>query len=818
MSLAKDFRFALRQHRKNLGFTLVVLGTLGLCIGANSAIFSVLDAVLLRPAPYPGPDRLALVVTAHRELSGEDLNYSQTGALFDAVRRGTPGLDAAAYTTGKPATYMSGDHPEYIRQQRVSAGFFRVLGVMPLLGREFTRAEDIPGGPTVAILSHHFWMRVFRGSPEAIGKSIRLQGVPYTVIGIMPRDFHSTSPADVWTPLRPSRSGEGSGANYSVVARLRPDVSWPEATGQLTALSRGLLVMPGFPREYLDFEERVIPFQEGLTQSVRTQLLVTWAAVLAVLAIGCVNIAGLLLSRSASRQRELATRMALGAGRTAIVRQLLMESLLLALGGCFVGIGVGAFALDGLKRLGAARFHDSFEIWRPVELDIRVMLAMLALAVFTSLLFGLFPAIYTSRVELRSALAEGGRGVVSAGPKWARNALVVGEVALSLVLLVSAGLLVKTLHYVYGLNPGFDTRNLIAAEASLATDVSEGRYGKRENVERLFASSLEGIRGIRGVRSAAVALTLPYEKPLNYSFRGVENGDPNSHMTETVYTVPGYFETMRIPVYAGRAFRAADTPESTPVAVVSQTFAARYFRGQNALGRHVRIDRVPREIIGIVGDVQQHSGIGDFGPLSADPTVYLPISQTSDGFLQVIHTWFAPKWVIRVNGSAGAIERQVQGAVAAADPALAISPFETVEDLEGRYTTDQRYLAALFSTLAGLALLLAALGLYGLISHSISQRSHELGLRLALGATAQQTMQDVIRPGLILAATGTALGFVLSLVAVRFLNSLLFGVRSTDALTFLATSLILLAVTLAASVAPALRILGLDPAHTLRSE
>ncbi len=822
MSLSKDLRFAFRQHCKSLGFTLVILATLGLCIGANSAIFSVLDSVLFRPAPYPQPDRLAMVVTAHREQGGEDINHGQTGALFEAVREGAPGLDVAAWSGDKPTNFLAGDHPESILQQRISAGFFRVLGVAPQYGREFTRMEDRPGGPAIVVVSHHFWQRVFHGNPAALGSSIRLQGVPYTVIGIMPRDFRSTSPADIWTPLQPSRSGEGGGSNYGVVARLHPDVSWPQVTGQLKALSSGLMVMPGFPREYREFEERVIPFQEGLTENVRTQLLVTWAAVLVVLVIGCVNIAGLLLSRAGARQREIATRMALGASRATIVRQLLVESLLLALGGCVVGIGVGAFALAGLKRLGAASFQSSFEMWRPIELDGRVMLAMFGLAVLTSVLFGLVPALQTSRVDLRSVLVEGGRGIASSGPRWSRNALVVGEVALSLVLLVSAGLLVRTLNYLYGLSPGFDTRNVMAAKAAVPVDTvtaqgdPDHELHYREKVDRLYTDSLNRIRDIKGVRAAAVALSLPYERPLNYPLRAPETGNPDGFASEMVYATPGYFETLRMPITNGRSFRDTDTTASERVAVVSQSFAAKYFRGRPALGRHLNIDRVPREIVGIVGDVQQHSGLGSFGPLSVEPTIYLPVSQTT--FLSVSHIWYSPTWVIRINGAAGPIQRQVQAAVAATDANLAMSQFQTVDDLQGLYTTDQRYLAALFTALAGLALLLSAIGLYGLISQSISQRTHELGLRLALGATAHQTMQEVITPGLVLAGIGIVAGFVLSRIAVRFLESLLFGVQSTDAVTFIATAVILLLVTLLASAAPALRILRLDPAQTLRNE
>ncbi len=819
MSLLKELRFGFRQHRKNLGFTLVVLVTLGLCIGANAAIFTVLDAVLFRPAPYPEPDRIFTVATATRQNGQENVNLRQTGALFEVLRQGAPGLDVAAYSGDRAANFSAGDRPEYVRQQRVSSGFFHVLGIAPQYGREFLRTEDVPGGDTVAVLSHSFWRRVFHGNPAAVGSAIRLQGVPYTVVGIMPRDFRSTVPADVWTPLRPSRTGEGIGTNYSVVARLRPDVSWPEATGQLKALSRNLFLLPGFGRDYSDIEQRLIPFQEAATKQVRRQLWIAWCAVLVVLLIGCVNIAGLLLARSGARYREIATRMALGASRASIVRQLLVESLLLAIGGCVVGLGVGAFALAGLKTLGAESFQSNFEFWRPIQLDARVMLAMLGLATVTSFLFGLVPAFHTARLDIRTALVESGRGIASSGPRWSRNALVVGEVALSLVLLVGAGLLVKTLNYFDSLSPGFDPRHVIAGQATLASDAQSGRYRTREDVERLFTDSLKRVREIRGVQSAAVALTLPYEQPLNYGFRLPDAADRNGHASEMVYVTPAYFETMRIPKLAGRGFRSSDTPESARVVVVSQSFAAKYFRGESAIGHHVAIDGIPREIVGIVGDVQQHSALIDLGPLAVDPTIYLPVSQTSDMFLRLVHTWFPPKWVIRTSGApSAAIERQLQNAVAAVDPGLAISKFQTMSDLEGVYTTDQRYLAALLSGLAGLAVLLAAVGLYGLISHSIAQRTHELGVRLALGATAEQTIKDVVAPGLKLAGVGIALGFVLSRLAVRFLESMLYGVRPNDAATFLITAAILLVVAFLASAAPALRILRLDPAQTLRNE
>jgi predicted permease len=810
MALWSDARFALRQLRKKPGFTLIVIGTLGLCIGVNTAIFSVLDAVLLRGAPYPEPDRLAVVVTASRGGGAEYIDTSQTGALFEAVRDHVTGLDVAANSGPGGANFAANGRPEYIQQQRVSAGYFRVLGMAPRAGREFSREEDVPEGVAVAILSHGFWQRAFHGDAAVLGRTISLRGEEYTVIGIMPRDFRAAFPVDVWTPLRPSRHGEGSGSNYEAIARLKPGVSWAQASEQLRSLSRALSADPGFPREMKNFEERIIPLETGATADVRSELLLTWAAVLMVLLIGCVNIAGLLLARAGARGREIATRMALGGSRAAIVRQLLMESVLLALGGGIVGVGVGGFALDWLKQLGA----EKSQLWHPIELDARVLAVMLGVALLTSLLFGLAPALHTSRLDIRSVLNEGGRGIAGGRRRWTRGALVAAEVALSLVLLIGAGLMVRTLVWLNGLNPGFDTRNVIAAEASL----QDARYGTSAAVNRLYTQTLARMRGIPGVQSAAVALTLPYERPLNDGFRTVDGVDQDPHAGEFVYATPTYFETMRIPVAAGRAFRDSDTPQSARVVVVSRSFARKYFEG-DALGRHLKSEKEIAEIVGICGDVQQHSGLGGHqGPLSVEPTVYLPASQLSDGFVKLVHTWFSPKWVIRTSGPPANLSGQIRAAVADADPNLPIAHFRTVDQLRNVQTGSQRYMAALFSILAGLALLLAAIGLYGLISQSITQRRHEIGIRLALGATARQTIAGAMRPGILLSIMGIGAGLGMSLVAVRFLRSMLWGVRETDPVTYVATAAILLVVSALASLAPALRILRMDPAETLRNE
>jgi predicted permease len=503
--------------------------------------------------------------------------------------------------------------------------------------------------------------------------------------------------------------------------------------------------------------------------------------------------------------------MAVGGSRARIVRQLLAESIVLALAGCAVGIAVGSFAIDGLKRLGAAEF----ELWHPITLDWRVMLAMLGIAIATAFVFGLAPAIATSRIDIRSVLVEGGRGIAGNRGSWSRGALVVAEVALSLVLLVAAGLLVRTLSFLHGINPGFDPRNVVAAEASL----QDKRYENAAAVARLYRDTLANIRRIPGVESAAAALTLPYERPLNDGFRTIDGRDREGHAAEFVYVTPTYFATLRIPVLHGREFQESDTAEGAKVVAVSQSFANRYFEHGDALGRHLACGRQTCEIVGIVGDVTQHSGLtGDDGPISIEPTVYIPYIQVPDNVLRMVHGWFAPKWVIRTAGPVRNLHARVQGAISSVDPLLPVAHFRTVDELRGHNTSQQRYLAALFSVLAGLAVLLAAIGLYGVIGRGIVERQHEIGVRLALGATPEQTMWNTMKPGLALGVAGVLVGCAFSFAAVRLLKTLIWGVRPTDPSTFLITAVMLLAVTTVASLAPALRILRLDPARTLRSE
>ena len=810
--IVRDFRYAVRVLRKSPAFTLTALATLALCIGANTAIFSVVDAVLLRPLPYPHPERLAAVSRFWQEKSASGDNTPQTGRTWEAVRDGATCLDAAAFNYGSNGVnFVAGGHVEYVKQQRVSAAFFRVLGIAPLVGREFSPAEDRPGGPPVTVLSYPLWKRDFAADPSIIGQAVKLRGEPYTIIGVMPEGFQSSEPADLWTPLRPTRDGEGAGSNYHVVARLRPDVTWAQADAQIAAIGVPILREQGT----LDAVRlRLLPFQRGLTEDVRSPLMVLWAAVGLVLLIGCVNIAGLLLARAAGRTRELATRLALGSGRGALIRQLLAESLLLGVCGGAAGAALGWLGVKGLQYLA----QDSLNVWQTVELNWRVLAAVASASLLAGLLFGLYPALVASRLEIRAALSEAGRGVAGARNPWPRRLLVAGEVALGVVLLVGAGLLIRTFAYLEGLNPGFDARNVISAQLSL----QDARYATNERVNRLFEQSLARMRELPGVESAAVVLSLPYERALNGGFKRLDgpHADTNWQIANMFYNTPDFFRVLRIPLLQGRAFAATDSHSAAAVAIVSESFVKMYMKGDEPIGRHVDLGAGERrEIVGVVGDIQQKSGWGeDRGPLAPMPAIYFPATQVDDKGLQLVHTWFSPSWIVRTSGPPEGVIAGMQCALQSVDAQLPFAGFHSMEDVRHRALSRERFQASLLGALAALALLLSAVGIYGLIANSVAERTRELGVRLALGATVAQAMRAVALPGVLLAAAGVAAGSVLAGFASRMLRHLVWGVQPGDPMTFAAVSLGLLGVAAAASLLPALRVARLNPATTLRQE
>ncbi|MBI3404126.1 MAG: ABC transporter permease [Acidobacteria bacterium] len=810
----RDLRYGLRMLRKDPVFSTTAIVTLALCIGANAAVFSIVDAVLLRPLPFPGLDRLAQVVRYYRGRGQEETGNGQTGRAWQVLRDEANLLDLAVFSGGAKGVNLSAQgRVEYVRQQRVSAGFFRVLGVHPAIGREFSADEDHVGGPVVALLSDSLWKRVFQRDSNVLGRSILVRGEPVTVVGILPPGFQFDSPADLWTPLRPTSTGEGEGYNYEIIARVRPGVPWAEADAQLQTLSPQVLQENEKPAADVVTRIQLMPLQSGQTSELRKPLLIMQTAVALVLLIGCVNLAGLLLARGAARGHEIATRLALGSGRGAVARQMLTESLLLAILGGAAGIGLGSLTLQWLARAA----QESLDFNRAISLDSRVLAVTAGITLLTTVFFGLLPAWEAGRVNIHTALVDAGtRGIAGARKHWPRRFLVITEVALGLVLLVGAGLLIRTFAHLHNLQPGFDPHDLLTAQLSM----QDARYQDSHSINRLYDESLARIREIPGVGSVAIALTLPFERALNTGIRRLDGPqkDAEPRITNMTYVTTDYFQTLRIPLRGGRYFRAADSAESAPVAIVNQAFVRKYLSQQEPVGSHLAEGKTAHEIVGVVGDIQEKAGWGGFGPLSPIPAVYIPASQFLKGGRSMVHVWFSPSWIVRASGSKENLIPAMQQAIQSVDPQLPFAGFRAMEEIRSESIAEQRFQAVLLGSLAGLALILAAVGIYGLISHSVVERRRELGIRLALGATVSRAIRDAAMPGIILASVGVSLGTVGAYFGVAVLKSLIWGVSPTDPSTFAGVALGLLFVATIASVLPALRVARIDPAETLRAE
>jgi predicted permease len=810
----RDLRFGLRTLRRSPGFAASAVLTLGLCIGANTAIFSLIDAVLLRPLPYPRPERLVDVALAWRGAGGQGLEIYQDGHAFSVIRDRCGLLESAAAGPDGGVNFAVRGKPEYLRQQRVSTGFFRVLGVRPRLGREFTAEEDRPGAPQAAILSDALWRRVFHADPAAIGRSVSLGGEPAVVVGVMPAGFQTDAPEDLWAPLRPAETGEGERGPYEVVARLRPGATLAAAEAQVEGLSSSALseqVQAG-----VSVRLRLVPLERARSRTSRAPLLVLWAAVGAVLLIGCVNVAGLLLARSKSRAREIAIRLALGCDRPAIVRQPLVESLLLAAAGGAAGLTLASIGLRALLPLAGATFKVP-----AAGLDLRVLAATAGLSLCSGLLFGLLPALRAGDVDLRAVMAPAGAvRVTRQGTmhRWPHRLLVIGEVALCMALLIAAGLLVRSLAALGEVRPGFEAANVMTTKLSL----HDARYRTSRQVAHLFEAGLSRIRELPGVESAAAGLAVPYERWLYMGWQRLD-GRPRAPVQNLVlsYVTADYFTTLRIPVLRGRAIDGGDRAGSEPVVVVSEAFAREYMPNGEALGSRISIGGQARRIVGVVGDVQQRQGWTDSSPLtflSPLPAGYLPVTQTGDDLLRLAHVWFSPSWVVRSTAPPAALLRGIQRAVAAIDPQLPLAGFHTMAEVQAAALQGRRLLAVLLALFAGLALALAVVAIYSLIASTVAERTQELAIRMALGATVRQAMTEVAVPGVLLAAGGIVIGSLFAGLTSHVLRHLLWGVSPTDSFTFTAVPLLLLLVAAAASIFPARQVARLDPARTLRQE
>ncbi|MGH9584688.1 MAG: ABC transporter permease, partial [Bryobacteraceae bacterium] len=589
-SLIGNLRYAGRQLRHSPGFAATVILTLALCIGVNTAIFTVVDALFFRPLPYPYPERLVMLTTGFHKAGASGVNTSQDGHEWELARDHATLIEPAVYGSTSGVNLFAAGRAQYVQQQRIGAGFFHVLGVSPLVGREFTRQEDVPGGPALTILSYGVWQRIFHGNPSIVGRTVDLKGAPYTVVGIMPRGFRAIdAQADLWTPLQPSAQGEGAGTNYGVVARLKPGVTLAAASDQLTAIMQPYFkTRLGKNAAQVQLEERAIPLRSGLTYDLRSSVHLIWGAVILVLLIGCVNIAGILLARSALRSREIATRIALGASRGRVVAQLLAESVLLAFCGGLLGLLFGELALAGLLRLNP----DEFTSWGAIHLDPYVIGIMLAVSLGTSIVFGLLPAIEATSIDIRSALSEAGR-TATRGRHWKRQGLVFAEVALGVVLVVSAGLLIRSFARLMNLNPGFNPNHVITASLSL----QDARYSTSQAGARLFRDTLQRIRQIPGVESAAAALTAPYQRAVNLGVKTPETH--GSRITNFSYVTPGFFKALGSPMLRGRAFTDADNAQGAKVAIVNTDFVRRYLHNMpDPIGTPIQVAGDAYQVVG----------------------------------------------------------------------------------------------------------------------------------------------------------------------------------------------------------------------------
>ena len=813
-TLVRDLRYAIRILGKSPGFTITSVLTLALAIGINTAVFSIVDGVLLRPLPYPQPERLMLM-EARIEADGQrGERTSQHGFAWITVRDQASTVDRAVFSTWISGVNVVGPAGAiHAEQQKVGSGFFHVLGITPLHGREFTLEEDRKGGPAAVVLGYEFWRGSMGADPAIVGRVITLRGEPHTVVGIMPPAMQTGVKADLWTPLRAATDGEGAGENYQILLRLRPGMSKAAADAELQRLGPEInRSVP--PSAGVSITYGTVPLQRGLTETLRRPVLMLWAAVTIVLLIACVNLAGLVFTRSARRGREIATRMALGSSRGAIVRQLLVESTVLALAGGTAGLLLGQAALNTLKRLA----EDALPLWQPVAMDGRAILAASIFALFAAIVIGLLPALMGTRVRVINGLtATSTRAVAGGASHLPRRIAVVTQVALGVVLLVSAGLLLRTFTHLRGLDPGFDPRGVYTASVSL----QDARYNTSARVNALANTTLDRLRAESNVEAAAVVLGLPYERLLNMGIRHMDGPEVNirGRMINAAYVAGDYFDALRIPIRVGRAFDDRDTSAGAPVTIVNETMVRQYFGGANPIGRRIGLAGATREIVGVAGDVQVKPGFGgDQGPLAPMPLAYMPLAQTSDGFLRLVHGWFATSFVVRARGSMQDALPVMRRAVDGADPMLPFAKVRSLGDVQDSAVALPRLLMTLLLSLAAAAVALAAVGIHGLIAASVTERTREMGIRIALGATRGRAVRTVAFPGVLLAIAGTLAGVVAARGAVTIIHSFVWGVSPTDPATFTAVAVLFVAVASAASALPALRILRLDPAQTLRSE
>ena len=804
-SFLADLRFGARMLLKNPGFTLAAIVTLALGIGANTAIFTVTSALLLRPFPYTEPQQLVSL-----DAKNKTTDFTSTLIRYELVRDRNKSFESVAAWADDNLNLTGHGEPLQVPVARISANFFSTLGVQPQLGRTFTAEEGRPEGQPVAIISDFMWHNRFGGDAHIIGQTVTLDTTPHTVVGVLPADvqFPFVNHADIWMPryfeyslMTTQRLRMGVGY-LGLVARLRSGTTLDQAQAELAVLNQEYRKQnPTAPDADPGVVMTAAPLRDLVVAGVRGKVLMLSGAVALVLLIACANVASLLLSRALARKREIAVRIALGASRSTVVRQLLTESILLALLAGILGVGLGWIATRALVTWGASQLPPGL----PIAIDLRVLLFTLLVSLVTGVIFGTVPALQLSRVDLNTTLRDEGRGT-SGGHARAHTTslLVVGQVALSLLLLIGAGLLLHSFRQLLSVDPGFEPHNVLSMNVSLSTV----KYAKPQQQIAFFDEVLRRVSDLPGVHSAAISAALPLSwKRITPMLPEGQADVPLSQrpFLDIEAISPQWFRTMKVPLPKGREFTASDDAQSHKVVIINETFARRFWPNQNPLGKQIIVGRwtEPAEVIGVSSDIK-NKGLSQ----DTQAQLYIPFPQLP---------WANMNLLVRTDMSPQNITSAVRAQIYAVDPDQPVNNIQTVDELVDNSRAQPRFTMLLLGIFSATALALALIGIYGVLAYSVAQRRQELGIRLALGAKRADILLLIVRQGLTLAVAGIAIGLVAAFLLTRLMSSMLYKVGAHDLTTFALTPVVFLCIALLASYLPARRATRVDPAEALKS-